>query len=628
MLFRPERFGAWNRHPTTRFIDVFLIESSYMRTILYWAMVGIFGLSAFFAQADILGELRKLTSISSASPDHQFLHPDEAFLLVSSTAENGNVIFSWSIKPGYYLYRDKFKVVVQSEGITIGPARLPAGVIKDDPDFGRVYIFFDQVEVKAEMFSMSPSVQSGEFEISYQGCADGGICYPPMTKTVSISLNADQVNVFQGGASAPADNGVSSESERIAAVLPMSGLFEMFSLFIGFGLLLSFTPCVLPMVPILSGIIVGKGGGIGAARASMLSVCYVLSVSATYAVFGVLAGTFGQNLQIFFQHPFSIVLFCLLFVALAFSMFGFYDLRLPSSVVGRLSALSSAQKGGSMAGVVVMGILSALVVGPCIAPPLAGVLIYIGQEGSALKGGVALFALGLGMGVPLILAGLSAGVLLPRAGPWMVFVQRSFGFVFLALAVWFLSRIVEQEITELLWAGLAICAGIFLWRSYRWGRVVGVVFQLWALVLIANVVLQGNGSALLFWPNLEEYSEDNKLDFTPIKGLSNLNVEIEKEGISMLELYADWCVECKHLERETFGDKGIRHRLVGFRLLRADVTNNDDLDQALLRELGLFGPPAVLFFKNGVELRHLRLIGFADPQKFGKLLVQVDQYGP
>ena len=404
--------------------------------------------------------------------------------------------------------------------------------------------------------------------------------------------------------------------------------------FFGFGLLLALTPCVLPMVPILSGIIVGQKQPVGTARALVLSSTYVVAMALTYTVAGVIAGLAGRNLQAAFQHPAAIATFAAVFVALALSMFGFYELQLPTALQSRIDALSRRQRGGSLLGVAVMGVLSAIIVGPCVAPPLAGALAYIGQTGSPFVGAAALFALGLGMGVPLIAVGTSAGALLPRAGAWMEAVKQVFGVVFLGVAIWFLARIVPAPLVLLLWGALALGCAVFLGallrfeahssRGSRLGQALGLVLLVYGSSLIVGAAAGGSDPFAPLRPFAGGGSATlaAQLPFQPVSNVAELEQILgaaDRQTV-MLDFYADWCVECKHLEQQTFTDPAVHQRLQELTLVRADVTANNAAHQALLQQFGLFGPPAILFFRDGQELRGERLIGFADAGDFSHRL--------
>ncbi len=578
------------------------------------------------AWAGVLDELERLTRQSSSAGEREFLPVDEAFVMTHEIASDGRLTIAWAIEPGYYLYRNKMKVRPQTAGLVLAAPDLPAGEMKDDPGFGSVAIFRNHVAVRVPVEQWPAGEFLLEAEVGYQGCAEDGICYPPLKKTVAFSpIQGEMSNT---GLEPP---GGFSESDRIANELAVRSLPVMMATFLSLGVLLAFTPCVFPMVPILSGIIVGQKQPVNTRRAFTLSSTYVLAMAVTYAAAGVAAGLLGRNLQAAFQQPSVIIGFSLIFVLLALSMFGFYEIKLPARLQKRLDAMSRSQRGGTYAGVAVMGVLSAVIVGPCVAPPLAGILIYIGQTGSAVVGGGALFALGLGMGLPLVVLGTSTGALLPPAGAWMEVVSKVFGVIFLGMAIWFLERILPGRATLALWALLLVGSSLFLgaldaldrsdggWRRFRKGM--GLAMLFYGAVLIVGASVGGKDLAFPLAPLVGGGADEPATArFIEIKGIESLDLQLQRASRDgrdvMLDFYADWCVECKILERRTFTDANVAARLDELVLLRADVTANDAADQALLSRYELFGPPAVLFFKDGQELRSNRLVGFADAEEF------------
>ena len=593
----------------------------------------------------------------------EFLDPEQAFVFSHEIRSSGVVEFSWQIAENYYLYRDRFEIGVDDPkspadaqfAAKVGDLIFEAGEIKDDPEFGRVEVYKHQTSVVAPIqVSTGPGASNIlTFNVTYQGCLEDAICYPPIRKKVVFdrqdllstkgALNGSEpLAEIPVVAPSQSPTGTSSSivsADRIASQLQQQGLISILALFFGFGLLLAFTPCVFPMVPILSGIIVGQKQPLSTARAFRLSLIYVLAMAATYALVGVLAGLFGHNLQASFQHPASIIIFSTVFVALALSMFGFYEMRLPSTIQNRLDNLSRHQQGGSYSGVAVMGVISAIVVGPCVAPPLAGALLYISHQGSALVGGLALFFLALGMGAPLVVVGSSAGKLLPKSGQWMEQVKKFFGVLLLGLAIWFLERILPGPMTLLLWAALFIISAVYLgaldalggqsasWRHFRKG--LGLIALAWGAVLLVGVSVGASDPFRPLSPLLNTAAVQTKhLDFIAVKGSQGLDQAIADARasgrIAMLDLYADWCIECKHLEKQTFTDEQVQASLSKMVLLRADVTDNDPQDQQLLKRFELFGPPALLFFgKDGEELRRSRVIGFLGPQEFNQHLLTI-----
>ena len=597
--------------------------SRYALTAIIWMVV------ASGAWAGVLDELERLTPLGSGTGQRDFLPPEQAFVLTHAVTSDGTLRVIWDIEPGYYLYRNKMAVRPKTPGLVVAGLELPAGEIKDDPDFGEVAVFKHGVSFDVPIERWPAAETLLETVVSYQGCAEDGICYPPLKTTVAFTPDDGmRTPRLPLDVSALADL---SESDRIAVGLAERSFTMTLLIFLGLGVLLSLTPCVLPMVPILSGIIVGQKQPLSTGRACALSSIYVAAMALTYALAGVCAGLLGRNLQAAFQHPAVIVGFSLIFVALACAMFGFYELQLPASVQTRLDRWSRSQRGGTYGGVAVMGVLSAVIVGPCVAPPLAGALAYIGQTGSGVVGGGALFALGLGMGLPLIVLGTSVGAVLPRTGPWMDTIKHGFGVIFLGVAIWFLSRVLPGPATLALWALLAIGSAIFLGAldtleatSGRWrrlGKGLGLATLVYGAVLVVGAAVGGDDPTNPLAPLLAGSSNAHpRAEFIDVKGIGSIENELERASQDgravMLDFYADWCIECKHLERETFSDVKVATRLAEMVLLRVDVTANDSRDQALLSRYGLFGPPAVLFFKDGQELRHNRLVGFVDADEF------------
>ena len=645
--------------------------------------------------------------------EDEFLDPDAAFVLSAAAAGPDAIETRWEIAEGYYLYRNKFLFrVADATGASLGDAGFPAGEMKDDEYFGPMEVYYGSV---AALVPVARAAGSNliDVDVTYQGCADAGLCYPPITKTVALLLPAAMADTGAGagtagggivglsdragGSESPAranvqargtdgdglgtlrdsapgataaasgvpglpasgaaaasggpgfpDSGAAGafavelpEQDRIAAALVSGNRWLVILSLFGAGLLLTFTPCVLPMVPILTSIVVGQGAepdrGVTSRHAFMLSLVYVLAMALTYTVAGVLAGLFGANLAAAFQDPWIVSAFVLVFVLLALSMFGFYDLQMPASWQAGLAALSHRQRGGTWAGVAAMGALSALIVGPCVAAPLAGVLIYIGQTGDPVLGGVALFALGMGMGVPLIVAGVSAGKLLPRAGAWMNTVKAVFGVMLLAVAIYLLERVVPESVALLLWAALFIVCAIYMgaldslaagsggWRRLWKGA--GLVMLVYGVLIMVGVA---GGGGDLFRPLrgvalVAGGSSEHEVSFRQVKGLDGLNAELgpaaARGQVVMFDYYADWCVSCKEMERFTFSDAEVQAALASVLLLQTDVTANDAADQALLAEFGLFGPPAILFFgPDGRERRNLRVIGYMNAGDFRRVV--------
>lgn len=572
-----------------------------------------------------------------------FLEPDRAFVFSADAAGDGAISARWEIADGYYLYRDKFsfRLVESPAGMTLGAAEFPPGEFKEDEFFGRMEVFHDPVQARLPVIRQGAAPAAVTLEVGYQGCADQGFCYPPMKRTVSLELPAAGAAAVTGvpPATGAGDTADAPLQDRIARSLAEGNLWLNLAGFFGFGLLLAFTPCVLPMVPILSSLIIGQRTQVTTRRAFLLSLSYVLAMALTYTLAGVAAGLFGSNLQAAFQNPWILGGISLVFVLLALAMFDVYQLQLPAAWQARLGEFSNRQSAGTYLGAAVMGFLSALVVGPCVAAPLAGILLYIGMSGDALLGGVSLFALSLGMGLPLLVIGTSAGKFLPKAGAWMTAVKAIFGVLMLAVAVWFLDRIVPPQLSMFLWAGLLIGTAVYLgafdrmeqgiqgWRRFWKGM--GLIVFIYGVLLIIGAAGGGNDPLRplqgIPLAGGRAIPAEAALEFTPVKGVEGLRQAMAGAAGRpvMLDFYADWCVDCKIMERRTFVDPGVRGALAGVVLLRADVTANDGIDQELLRQLGLFGPPAILFFDaDGAELRPFRVIGYTGPEAFARHIRQ------
>ncbi|MDD3518480.1 MAG: protein-disulfide reductase DsbD [Chromatiales bacterium] len=593
-----------------------------------------------------LSRLAKGIGNGLGGSDDELLPPEQAFFFTLEPIAPDAVRVRWEVAKGYYLYREKIAFRIQEgEGTRIGDYQLPRGEEKDDEFFGRTEILRGDVEVVVPLLRAADAAPYVVMVAEYQGCADMGVCYPPMTREVGFEPASATGPVTAGptaAASAVAPAGGLSEQDQIAARLASGKIWLTILAFFGFGLLLAFTPCVFPMIPILSGIIVGQGKGLTTRRAFVLSLVYVLAMALTYTVAGVLVGMSGQNVQVWFQNPWVLSVFAVVFVLLSLSMFGFYELQMPNFLQSKLAEASNRQRGGTLGGVAVMGFLSALIVGPCVTAPLVGALIYIAQTGDAVLGGLALFSLSMGMGAPLLVLGTSAGKLMPRAGAWMDAVKAVFGVMLLGVAIWMLERILPVAITMGLWGVLLIVSGIYMgalehirdgasgWR--RLWKGLGLALALWgALMLIAaaaggkdllqplrGIVVAGGGAG----------AEKAGLQFRYVKGVDGLEsalAEARAQGRPvMLDFYADWCISCKEMERFTFSDPAVQSALSGFLLLKTDVTANDAADQALLKHFGLFGPPAILFYdRHGNELRNFRVVGFVPADRFAAHANQV-----
>ncbi|MEA1989355.1 MAG: protein-disulfide reductase DsbD [Pseudomonadota bacterium] len=579
------------------------------------------------------GSLSALNNfLKQDSEQPELLDAEDAFAFSHSINANGQLELNWKVAKDYHLYQDKLKTSVVNGDATLGQINLPQAELIDDELFGKTMVYHGAFSGTLPIKSITGNAT---VQIEYQGCsAASGVCYPPVKKQIQVdaaSINTDSSAAAPAlTATASVNSGELSETDQITDTLKNSSLWIVIATFFIFGLLLAFTPCVFPMIPILSSIIVGQGDQLTTRRAFTMSLVYVLAMSITYTVAGVLAGMFGENLQAAFQNPWIIGSFSVIFLLLALSMFGFYELQLPSSLQTKLTSISNSQQGGTLTGVAIMGFLSALIVGPCMAPPLAGALIYIGQTGDALLGGTALFAMSMGMGLPLLLLGTSAGKLLPRAGGWMDNVKAVFGVMLIAVAIWMAERVLPAEVTMLNWALLFIMSAVYLGtfestaEKSGWLKLVkgfGIALFLYGTMLLIGLM---GGSTSVFQP-LKVFQgggnagsvQSEKLAFKIIKSQADLEAELAKGQLVMLDFYADWCVSCKEMEAFTFTDQGVHSALKGVTLLKADVTANDGIDKALMKNFGIIGPPAILFFNSeGIEQKPQRVVGFKKPELF------------
>ncbi len=583
-----------------------------------------------------------LTITALAAPD--LLEPEKAFGVTAEAKDSKTISLHFAIEKGYYLYKHRFAFEPKDATLTLAPARYPAGERKQDEFFGEVEIFRGDLAVSVPI--ASGELRNGQqLSVTYQGCADVGVCYPPQTTLVTLggaeggSLLSRALGKLGArdepapAATAPAITAAApvtaDESGRLAGLLSTGKLSLILLSFFGAGLLLAFTPCMLPMLPILSGIIVGQGAHVTRARSTALAGVYVLGMALTYAVAGVAAGLSGTLLSAALQNAWVLGGFAAIFVVLAFSMFGFYELQLPAALQSRLSDRANHQRGGSVLGVAVMGVLSALIVGPCVAAPLAGALLYIAKTGDALLGGVALFVMALGMGAPLILVAVATRGLLPHAGPWMESVKRSFGVILLALALWLVTPVLPQVVVMLAWAALAIVCAVFLHAldplppqakgARRFWKGVGVLLLIIGSALLIGV-LGGSRDPLQplgFLRGATAAEANTKLPFQPVASVAELDARLAEGRPVMLDFYADWCVSCKEMERFTFSDPRVAAALKDMLLLKADVTGNTEAHQALLKRFGLFGPPGIVFFDAaGKEIASSRVVGFQSVEDF------------
>ncbi len=587
-----------------------------------------------------LQALKDLGADFGFGAEEELLPADQAFQLDVRVEDADTLTANWVIADGYYLYRHKFEFAIDpDDAVTLLPAEMPAGKDKTDEFFGEIQVYHHQAQASIPVQRASAEAVPAVLTVKYQGCAERGVCYPPITKTLDVLLPAAAAAATTppGPASSESAAPRLSEQDAIAKRLTEGNTLVTLAAFFGFGLLLALTPCVFPMIPILSSIIVGQGEKITAKRGFVLSLVYVLAMALTYTVAGVFAGLFGENLQAAFQNPWILSAFAAVFVLLSLSMFGFYDLQMPAFIQGRLSEVSNRQKSGSLTGVAVMGFLSALIVGPCVAAPLAGALIYIGQSGDAVLGGLALFALSMGMGAPLIAIGTGAGKILPAAGPWMDRIKAVFGVLLLAVAIWMLERILPAQVTLVLWAALLILCSVYLSaldglpvEASGWARLwkgIGVVSLVYGILLLIGAA-SGARDPLQPLQNVMAYQgapasgqEGHHLPFVKIKTVADLERQLTGAAAQqkpvMVDFYADWCVSCKEMEKYTFAKSEVQRALDGMLLLQADVTANDDDDKALLKHFRLIGPPSILFYDSSGEQRpELSLVGFKPADEF------------
>jgi thiol:disulfide interchange protein DsbD len=595
-----------------------------------------------------------VANVAHAANADDLLEPDKAFRFSARALDPATLEVRFQIADGYYMYREKFRFVAEPDAVKFGTPEFPAGKVKQDEFFGRVETYRKDLVIR---MPMTGDAQQFKLLVTSQGCADIGVCYIPQTQSADIMRVAASSGV--GGAlsslfpargnpgleaklaDAAPDGQSMSESVRpaagsdfeIAALFQSGNSLLVLASFFGFGLLLAFTPCMLPMIPILSGIIAGEGRDLGKLRALFLSLAYVLGMAVTYAIAGVAAGFSGTMLAAALQNAWILGGFALVFVVLSLSMFGLYELQLPGFLRHRLHAHNHTLQGGRVVSVTLMGVLSAVVMSPCVAAPLAGALLYIGQTRDALMGGAALFVMALGMGVPLVVVGVSEGALLPRAGAWMNAVKQFFGVLLLAVAIWIASPVLPPAAVLFAWAALLVGSGVLL-RAIdplppqsrllpRVGKALGVVALLAGAAMLAGAL---GGSRDPLSP-LEAFraggvAEGRAVQFERVASVAELESRLAQAGRPvMLDFYADWCVSCKEMERYTFRNAQVGEKLSGMLLLQADVTANTEDHKALLRRFKLFGPPGIVFFDaRGKEIAGLRVVGYQNAEKFGKTL--------
>ena len=554
------------------------------------------------------------------------LEPEEAFK-TAFIKNQDNINLKLELGKSIYLYDNKLKIFITK------PANIEITKeinIPNPESYDEFIVHFKNLDLTIPFSLLKSKVDSSEYEveIKFQGCSKAGLCYAPMSEKFSFILENDSLKNFKEVTKIEEKKIQTTitlnETDTIASSLRDENIFLVLITFFGFGLLLSLTPCVFPMIPILSSIIVGasKNETMTASRGFFLSLVYVLSMSIAYTIAGVIAGIFGANLQAALQNPYVLVVFALIFVALAFSMFGYFEIRLPQSFQTKLNKTTDGKEKQGIVGIAIMGFLSALIVGPCVAPPLAGALVYIGQTGDAILGGLALFVMSLGMGVPLLLIGLGAGKFMPKPGGWMESITRIFGIVMLGVAIWLLDRVLDPSVIMILWALLLLGSAIYLkiYQNIIAQLITVVIFILGAVLFIGAI----SGATNPLKP-LEKFTSskavdilDKKLVFTKIKNIAELELAIKNSDKPiMLDFWASWCVACKEFEDITFKDEEVMKKLQGFTLLKADVTANSEEDKALQKMFAVVGPPALIFWdKDKNEVKSSKIVGYKNPKDF------------
>ena len=565
---------------------------------------------------------------------NKVLEPEEAFKVDFIKKEN-SLNIKIELGKDIYLYDDKLQVnITKPKKVELlKDLKLPKPVPYDG-----FIVHFDDLNIEIPYSLLKSKLDSNKYEIEFkfQGCSKAGLCYAPMSEKQIISFeeNAKEESITSIKEDIKQKDELSSslkqeaknlsETDNIAASLKDSSTLIVLATFFGFGLLLAFTPCVFPMIPILSSIIVGASQKekMTASKGFILSLVYVLSMSAAYTIAGVIAGVFGANLQVALQNPYVLVVFALIFVALAFSMFGYFEIRLPQAIQTKLNKTTDGKEKQGIAGIAIMGFLSALIVGPCVAPPLAGALVYIGQTGDAVLGGMALFVMSLGMGVPLLLIGLGAGRFMPKPGGWMEGITRIFGIIMIAVAIWLLDRVLDASVIMYLWALLFLGSAIYL-RIYTHiiSQLITVVVFILGVVLFVGAI---SGSTNPLKP-LEKFTSSTliqdvgeKVVFKKIKNIEELKQAIaQSDKPVMLDFWASWCVACKEFEEITFKDKQVINKLQNFTLLKADVTANNADDKALQKMFSIVGPPGIIFWdKDKNEVKSSKIVGYKNPKEF------------
>ena len=588
----------------------------------------------------------QLNQFGGGSSTSDFPPVDEVFFPEIFALDGNTVEVGIRIEPGFYIYKDKLSTRALNDNAQAGRWELPQGKMKTDEFFGEVEVYLESFIAPLTIARATPEEMELELEFGYQGCAEGGLCYMPQTRILKVSL-PEATTISDLG---PETGAPQSEQAFLARVLVEDSIWKAIGIFFLAGLALALTPCVLPMVPILSGIIAGEGDDVTPMRGFTLALSYVLGMAIVYTAAGVAAAAAGLQLQAMFNQPWVLILFSTLFVVLALGMFGVFELQMPASVQTKLSGISGQQKSGTMIGAFIMGGLSSLIVTACVAPVLIAALMVIAQTGDMLRGGTGLFAMSLGMGAPLLAVGAAQGKFLPKSGPWMVAVRNAFGFMMLGLAVWMLSRILPGNVTMLLWAVLVFMAGVFMGglttlssdstTPQKLGKGFGFLAIIYGIVLLLGGLSGGSNplKPLATFGGVVTAGHDattvasahDELPFQRVKTVDDLDREVAAAAAAgktaFLDFYADWCVSCKEMEAWTFTDGAVQATLANTVWLQADVTANDEADKALLDRFGVFGPPTIIFFGTNGQQRHgYEVVGYMKAEVFNEHLQQALQ---
>ncbi|WP_206483258.1 protein-disulfide reductase DsbD [Thalassotalea sp. G2M2-11] len=601
----------------------FLLVCFVSLTTLLAAIPSTYGQSSIFD-----------TSASSLfNNEDEFLKPDQAFVF-NFDQQNNTLILTFDIADGYYLYKKQFKFT--GEKITFNPVSLPTGKDHEDEFFGKQQIYVDQLSLTVPLSSVD---EEGKIHVRYQGCAEAGLCFPPIIKTIELNtihsgsnavlsaLNLSTGSKSPSNSSAISQQSSAENSEQHQLVDLLKGndlLFTLIAFFIG-GLLLSFTPCVFPMYPILTGIIVGQKDKLSTKKAFSLSFIYVQGMAITYTILGIVVALAGAQFQAMFQHPYVLITLSILFIFLALSMFGVFNLALPNSWQNKLNNLSNSQQGGSYLGVLSMGAISGLVASPCTTAPLTGALLYISQSGDILLGGFALYALSLGMGLPLLILGSSGGKLLPKAGNWMNVIKNIFGLLLLAVPIFLLERLIPELIANILWITLLLTTASYFYVVNH-GSKANLWFGVRSLVIFLMMFYGAIQAYHLIYPNMASSASQvqHEEKFIKVKSLDELHQLVKQSNDSnktvMVDLYADWCIACKEFEKYTFTAQKVKQALKNTVLVQMDLTDmGDPNSRAMMDQYQILGLPSILFFDlNGQELTQQRVTGFMGPDEFAE----------